>query len=60
MNTMQYDTSFVRVVSASLLGILIAFGLNGAVLAAGGEGRGARFGSLNSMRGQKGLAQRFR
>jgi len=35
MNTMQYDTSFVRVVSASLLGILIAFGLNGAVLAAG-------------------------
>jgi hypothetical protein len=35
MNTMQYDTSFVRVVSASLLGILIAFGLSGAVLAAG-------------------------
>jgi hypothetical protein len=30
-----YDTSFVRVVSASLLGTLTAFGLNGAVLAAG-------------------------
>jgi len=38
MNTMQYDTSFVRVVSASLLGILIAFGLNGAVLAAVRDG----------------------
>jgi hypothetical protein len=36
MSTMQYcDTSFVRVVSASLLGTLTAFGLNGAVLAAG-------------------------
>src|SRR5712671_7142547 len=36
MSTMQYyDTSFVRVVSASLLGTLTALGLNGAVLAAG-------------------------
>jgi hypothetical protein len=36
MSTMQYyDTSFVRVVSASLLGTLTVLGLNGAVLAAG-------------------------
>jgi hypothetical protein len=36
MSTMQYyPTSFVRVVSASLLGTLTAMGLNGAVLAAG-------------------------
>jgi len=36
MSTMQYyDTSFVRVVSASLLGTLTALGLNSAVLAAG-------------------------
>jgi hypothetical protein len=36
MSGMQHcDTSFVRVVSASLLGALIALGLNGAVLAAG-------------------------
>jgi hypothetical protein len=35
MSTTQYDTSFVRVVLVSLLGTLTAFGLNGAVLAAG-------------------------
>jgi hypothetical protein len=36
MSGMQHcDTSLVRVVSASLLGALIALGLNGAVLAAG-------------------------
>ena len=36
MSGMQHcDTSFVRVVSASLLGALMALGLNGAVLAAG-------------------------
>jgi outer membrane biosynthesis protein TonB len=36
VSTMQYcDTSFVQVVSANLLGTLTAFGLNGAVLAAG-------------------------
>jgi hypothetical protein len=36
MNTMQYyNTSFVRISSANLLGILTALGLNGAVLAAG-------------------------
>jgi hypothetical protein len=36
MNTMQYyNTSFVRIASANLLGILTALGLNGAVLAAG-------------------------
>jgi hypothetical protein len=36
MNTMQYyNTSFVRIASANLLGILTALGLNGTVLAAG-------------------------
>jgi hypothetical protein len=37
MNTMQYynTSSFVRIVSANLLGILTALGLNGTVLAAG-------------------------
>jgi hypothetical protein len=36
MNTMQYyNTSFVRIVSANLLGILTVLGLNGTVLAAG-------------------------
>jgi hypothetical protein len=41
MSTMQYyDTTFVRVVSASLLGTLTALGLNGAVLAAGTCGEG--------------------
>jgi hypothetical protein len=36
MNTMQYyNTSFVRIASANLLGILTALGLNGTILAAG-------------------------
>jgi hypothetical protein len=36
MNTMQYyNTSFVRIASANLLGILTALSLNGTVLAAG-------------------------
>ena len=35
MSAMRYDTLFVRVALASLLGTLMAFGLNDAVLAAG-------------------------
>jgi hypothetical protein len=55
IGTMRYcSTSFVRVALASLLGTLAAFGLNGAVLAAGAcnegpnlnAGKGAPIGTI--------------